>query len=776
MRSPAKPPESRIEALPHRTNGLSKPQATWLLMVFAPLVALGHWLPALVDGRTPFLRDLLFFAVPTKAYWAERIRDGDFPFWTPYLGNGMPFLADPSNQTFYPLNVVFLAPWISPFAGVTIFVLLHVGLAVPSFTWLALRLGTTAPIACFAGIVYALSGYVLSVTDSINYLPGVVFVPLALAAMIPPSRVPGPREIGIGALAIACLIFGGNPLDAVFALAGASLVHLIRPSRAPRWFFACLGTIGLGTLLAAIQIFPTRELLALSVRASGLTFDDATALSLPPFRLLELVQPYIGGAPDYGEDIASTRLYPRHQTPWANSIYLGLIPGLLAIAAILLAPRRAAAWAILALVSAGLALGSHTPAFGFLREALPPLASFRYPEKLVLWTTISLLALAVVGLEEGRRSQWTRRKLVLGIGVTALLFLGSTGVSTSFENLASEHSAYWSSRFGIPLSATSGMWLHTCTLIALGAVGLLVMRRTRGWPLLLLGLAAVDLAFVHHGSPPLSKADWQSISDDAKRRLEDITKRNALEAIPRIYYDRGVPDDFLHHLAQEHLPNSTLEPEGAKVWEQLTVMRLRRLRPLLVSPAARYLNGRWSPLQLAQHHILETQDLQRAPHLTLRLSNVSLVVTPIEPRNPQWRGPGFTEAQRSSIDNLRILAVQGRLPRAYWVPGNAPPTTPVTWDISTPERLIVRAVNNTSDPKKLTLAETRYPGWRATIDERPARLERSQFLSVSVPPGKHVVQFSYHPTAAFWWGVTASVLSFLVIVSLLARPASRTPV
>jgi hypothetical protein len=58
----------------------------------------------------------------------------------------------------------------------------------------------------------------------------------------------------------------------------------------------------------------------------------------------------------------------------------------------------------------------------------------------------------------------------------------------------------------------------------------------------------------------------------------------------------------------------------------------------------------------------------------------------------------------------------------------------------------------------LVVAESYYPGWRATVDRQPANIMRANFLSqgVTVAPGKHTVEFSYEPDS-FRYGALISL-------------------
>jgi hypothetical protein len=68
----------------------------------------------------------------------------------------------------------------------------------------------------------------------------------------------------------------------------------------------------------------------------------------------------------------------------------------------------------------------------------------------------------------------------------------------------------------------------------------------------------------------------------------------------------------------------------------------------------------------------------------------------------------------------------------------------------------------------LVLSDLYYPGWRATVDGRPADILRADYLlrAVAVPAGRHTVVFLYKP-ASFKAGVAASLAGGLAIVLML---------
>ena len=93
-----------------------------------------------------------------------------------------------------------------------------------------------------------------------------------------------------------------------------------------------------------------------------------------------------------------------------------------------------------------------------------------------------------------------------------------------------------------------------------------------------------------------------------------------------------------------------------------------------------------------------------------------------------------------------------------------------------PEEVVLRA----DMPRTgfVLLLDTYFPGWKASVDDKPARLLRADyaFRAVRVPAGVHIVRMVYRP-ASFRIGLAISLaaLAFLILLSsgMLGRMEKR---
>lgn len=85
----------------------------------------------------------------------------------------------------------------------------------------------------------------------------------------------------------------------------------------------------------------------------------------------------------------------------------------------------------------------------------------------------------------------------------------------------------------------------------------------------------------------------------------------------------------------------------------------------------------------------------------------------------------------------------------------------------------IDVICQTSQPGTLVVKEYNWSGWHARLDGRPARLERGDWLSVTLPAGEHRLEFRYRP-----WDVPLGVVLWgagLALVAALLLKPEKTP-
>jgi hypothetical protein len=360
--------------------------------------------------------DVANYSLPNRVQVARALRGGHIPLWDPYRFGGVPLLASPQAGVLYPLSWPLLP--LAPDRAEEVARVLHVAIAaLGAYAFARRALETSAVSGLVAAIGFGLGGFVHAHIGHIEQTTALVWLPWALLATDRALAAPRFGEalrplIGLG-LALALCGLAGHPqyLHMGIAVVAAYAAMTARPwRRAPR----VLVGVALGLALAAAQLLPTWYLSLHSMRAGGLSFSAAAALSLP---WREAVTAFL---PDY---FGPVRLGPIEFWAWVPWSVLFLAGAALAQAA---PGRKAPALAVLALLGWLLALGSGTPVFRIAWELLPGTRLFRVPARWLLIPSLALPLLAAAGLESILRAQpASRRRALVLLAAAALAATGA---------------------------------------------------------------------------------------------------------------------------------------------------------------------------------------------------------------------------------------------------------------------------------------------------------------------------------------------------------------
>src|SRR5438552_4639188 len=137
----------------------------------------GLWLPGLVLIK----RDAFRLHLPIKQYLIERLSAGELPQWFPYEALGRPFIGVTHTGVFHPFTSLYFLLLI-PDAYRASTLLSCLLAAVGAFV-LGRMLNFSRSGALVAGLAFALSGYLVSLTDHIAYLYSICVLPLFCAAL-----------------------------------------------------------------------------------------------------------------------------------------------------------------------------------------------------------------------------------------------------------------------------------------------------------------------------------------------------------------------------------------------------------------------------------------------------------------------------------------------------------------------------------------------------------------------------------------------------------------
>jgi hypothetical protein len=432
------------------------------------------WLHALsvVLGYT--LLSVLFFAPVLFSAYLLAPGDGILYFlpnfyarrvlWDASVWGGFPAVGDSQLMMWYPPALLFslLRSWDA--------FLLSAYVLAASFTYAyAYALTRSRFASAVGGVCYGMCGFIVAHLGHAALIHAAAWLPLFILSLEKLARrtsvAPGVDSGGelredpdedssvardedargsrrasagsfwyaVGVASVACCALAGHPQIFVYTLALGGAYALVRGWRAGarwRYYFLCALLVSTGAGLAAIQLWPTAELAALSLRAS-LSFAEFVSYALPLRQTPMLLFPYLfGGSPGTLYDLPYFGAWGSEAGGWGAgelSGYLGLLPLMLAAIGFFAARRRghrcrSLAWFWLATCAVAflLALGDATP-LARLTYQLPVFNKFRVPARHFMELSLGASVLAAFGahavLETAASMRLVKRTLVVAATV-----------------------------------------------------------------------------------------------------------------------------------------------------------------------------------------------------------------------------------------------------------------------------------------------------------------------------------------------------------------------
>lgn len=747
----------------HSTRKARRWQEPIRVGAFLLILTLIYFWPQLVGGQVLYWGDIDLYFTPMQQFLHTQLGAGRFPLWNPLILCGAPYVGNPQTWPLYPLSALLAFLPAPQFINVT--VAFHVFLAaLGTYFFLRHALGLSVVPALFGAVTFGFGGQLVSKEQFPNMVQASSYLPWVLLAVSGLAR-----NVSVRSALRLGLVLG---LQLLAAHAQMTLLTLYLGAAYGVYLLIAQKRIGLPTLrrlaalaalagviafgLAAGQLLPTMELSQAAWR-QRLSFHIVDRFYLPDTQLLNFVLPTLHGHPIVGDFTARGNF-------WETCCYVGVFPFALAFVGGVLAWKRPEAfragrfWTVVFCIGLLLALGGQTwrgnPASNGLYKLayllLPGFRAFHDPARCLLWACFSLSVLAALGM-----NYWARRvgrtelvcALIVLLAFADLAHFGRTiypladaasvlptppiVARLQAEPLVASHQA----RYLAPDTARTWQRFTSKRDYRQNAPDYLPLWTGTLTPNLMMPYGLLNA----YGYEPVTRRDTQDVTgtandlfapdQSADRRAQAATWAGLLGVAYVATFRAAPPNAQIPGLARI-LSTSTLpsSSHGSSVPDRVFLSRNARRQP-----RARLMTD------------FVTVD---TPERALKLMTDSL--------DPE---------KENTLNLARTVVIAGSVPFAPSAPLKR--AALITEDL--PDHVTVTA--DAPRPSLLVLADTRHPGWAATLDGRPAPLLSADgcLRAVALPQaGPHTVVFSYHPTS-FRVGLYLTLLTALCLTACAAN-------
>jgi len=728
--------------------------------------------PFLTGSNLFGFRDLSLYFYPLRHLMVETIRSGHLPLWNPYIYCGIPFFATLQAGFLYPFSLLF---YILPFnLGFNWFIILHYFLAA-YFTYLLMKhYGVGEEGSITSGLVFAFSGYLLSVANMNTTLTSVVWLPLVLLCWdeILTPCIPSPHsgegtdatrlvssplhgmERGIKGvrlvliLLLVLMFLGGEPTIFYSTIILMVLYAFFKDQIAKILYLGPVLLFVFGLL--AVQILPMAEYISSSVRMWRTEYGFITQGSFPIREVLNFIFPNFWGNFLTGTH-SQVLLGERGQT-WILSSYIGILPLFLAGLAFLRPTRLKWFYLTGAVLFLFLAFGHYTPFYKLAFYALPGLSAIRYPVKFLFFPTFAAAVLAGWGVDKLAEDLKPRAIIIFAWMVGALFLLATllgmflikmhTFISLKFK--LTEDLKFLLAK----LMMENQVNLFYAFLLMAIALTLMVLlyRKLISGKMLVYGIIAVTAVQLFVFNYAVNSPVSSQLTHYFPINLSILEKDRSLF---RFYVDHEVAEKSGSYFNDQNEVLSSLKS---------------KLEPnMLVPYHLQDFYGRESiePLGNVRYYWAFREKYTNKKLELLSRANVKYILAFKPIKNPKLK--------LLSDKELYLYQNLGCYPRVY-MQGSRPVFAKASADkceVRKYESNRIEIETNSRSGGKLVLSDNYYPGWKARIDGKLTPISREQYLfrSVQVPAGKHRVVFTYEPDS-LKLGALISLVSLVGLVGI----------
>ncbi len=708
---------------------------------------------------------------PWKELVIDQLKNGQIPLWNPYNFSGYPLLANIQSAVFYPLNLVFLIPSF-PWSW-TAYIALAV-LLPAYFMFHFLRSLDRSPLASvISAIAFAGAGQMIDWLEWGVITHTFIWLPLSLYSINRFTQKKDKKYLLLFIFSIISAIFSGYPQRAAYSLIVIVLWIFMKWRSQKKSSMKHLVPISMAFLLAismtAVQWIPTAEFYFHSAMRGEVSEQLSERGGLPWQQLATIFAPdYFGNrvtnnywAKDFGNiDYMDADLY----------IGASVIPLILLAIFSLKNNKHIKFLTILTVI--GLLLGIRSPISGIVSGLGIPVISTGVASEALIITVFSLAALAAFGFDD-LKSEISFKRRLTSITITGAIYALLIFMSLTFDQDKT--------RTALRNLVVPG----TAFLGGAGAMIVFIKFKKSTIPaLLFIGFLSVELLFhsnkmLSFSSPNLAYPEHILFSElnsiagndrvagfwetEISPNIQTAVRMNSIEGYDPLYILRY--GEFISSAQQGRLekiiPRSDADLEQKNEQNRNRVLDLTSVKyiPAKVTKSDELWEQEPLKYNPQRFKLVWLQDRFKIYENLHALPRVKLysdweVIESDEQIIEKLYDPTFNPQSTVILEHQPLLK------------GSEPLNGKVRITSYEPNRVDIESQSNI--PAILLLTDSYYPGWKATVDEKPVDILRANytFRAIEVPEGNHNITFSYQPIS-FKVGSLISIVSTIVVSGLI---------
>ncbi len=715
------------------------------LLFFWPVVIGGAWLPR--GGG-----DSVSFIFPMYRFASESLWQGAIPLWNPYQYAGAPFISDNQNGIFYPINLLlFLVNPNFSYRAIQGLVIWHFFFAGAAMYFCLRLLPEREPLprsaAVIGSIAFMFSGVFITHIGNLNLIAVAAWLPVAFLSLHRSILSSDTREqtlwaIGGGAsFGIAILAGHGQMtfLIATFLGIYALFRGIAGRSAGPLISLIILGVTGFG--VAALTLLPSLAGVQYTVR-SGFSAEQSVNYSLPWRGLLGILAPDFFGR---GED--------RFWAEWARVEYgyAGVLTLFLAAVAIVYQRSKLTLFfTIAAVFFLLLALGSNTPLYPLILQAIPSFP-FQVPARFVLLFDFSIAVLAAMGANTLIKRTTINRIFFIG-SIVALIFFITIFIGQYSQNIVQ-----------VPHHQQQMIGSILAFIILAVAGILLIFARNKNWinkkrfGFFTISLVAIDLIMLGW----YVEVEWNTPMPGF-----------AIDS-PALEYLKSDPG--LHRI---DIATGKWQPNLPQMEGLFSISGV--YNPLELSRYAAYIGSvgyRGSPLYnlLGTKYVIGGKNtppvdttlippvFNEDPVVNIYLNTGALPRVNLIPnaRVVSDSSTAFEAIHQESFDPLQTIILESGTDLQQSGLGQTAINV-LSYGLNR-----MSFVVETEYPAYFLVSDLYHPGWKATVNEQetPVLVADYALRAVKLPAGEHIIEMWFAP-AGWTSGLVISILTWSILIAL----------